>query len=223
MPSPVPCSSRITEVRALPYAELCCLGDHRYYHPLRLPSRHPGLRCVPYTRACFRGFRPRPGRGRASPVERPTFAACRLPYAGAVPGCSRIHGPDCCLRPYTPGSARSVPYGVAFRRGRVHFRYGLQLRFSSLRRPDLAGRRRLTSGLLWRLARAGLPPADRSPLTRAHGVKAAFHQLSLLAFHRTYVRPSLSDPRPVRADRPGPAPDAGCYLLPDRRLADLYS
>src|SRR5579859_1906241 len=108
------------------------------------------------------------GCGRASPVDRPTFAACHLPYAGAVPGCSRIHGPDCCLRPKAQGSARSVPHGLFFRRGRVHLRCGLQLRFSSLRRRNLARRRRLTSGLLWRLARAGLTPADRSALRWAH-------------------------------------------------------
>src|SRR5262249_6792092 len=76
----------------------------------------------------------------------------------------RFQGPDCCLRLPPPGSARSAPYGINFRRGRVHSRYGLQLRFSSLRRPALTGRRRLTSGLLWRLARAGLPPAGRSAL-----------------------------------------------------------
>jgi hypothetical protein len=104
------------------------------------------------------------GCGRASPVDRPAFAACHLPYAGAVPGCSRIPGPDCCLRPTPPGSARSIPYGFTFRRGRVHARYGLQLCFSSLRRPDLAERRRLTTGLLWRLARAGLTLACRSVL-----------------------------------------------------------
>src|SRR5437764_8139051 len=37
-------SQRVTEVRALPCAELCCLGGHRYYAPLRLPLRCLGLR-----------------------------------------------------------------------------------------------------------------------------------------------------------------------------------
>jgi hypothetical protein len=119
MPSPVPCSVRVTEVRALSYTELCCLGDRRYYGPFRLPLHRPGLRCWPYTRACFRGYQPCHGCRRASPVARSAFAACRLLYAGAVPGCSRVHGPDCCLRPHSPGSARSVPYGLCFRRGRV--------------------------------------------------------------------------------------------------------
>jgi len=52
--------------------------------------------------------------------------------------CSRIHGPEYCLHLPLPGSARSSPRGVLFRRGRVQFRYGLQLCFSSLRRQDLA-------------------------------------------------------------------------------------
>jgi len=50
----------------------------------------------------------------------------------------RFHGPDCCLRPKAQGSARSVPHGLFFRRGRVHLRCGLQLRFSSLQRSALA-------------------------------------------------------------------------------------
>ena len=44
MPSPVPCSSRVTEVRSLPYAELCCLDDPRYYAALRLPPHCPRFR-----------------------------------------------------------------------------------------------------------------------------------------------------------------------------------
>src|SRR6266581_291770 len=168
MPLPVPCSSRLTEVRSLPYAELCCLDDHRYYAALRLPPHHPGLRVWLIPGIASAALDVADGCGRASPVDRPTFAACRLLYAGAVPGCSRFHGPDCCLRPKVPGSTRSVPHGVFFRRGRVHVRCGLQLRFSSLQRRDLARRRRLTSPLLWRLAGAGLTPADRSALCRAH-------------------------------------------------------
>jgi hypothetical protein len=82
--------------------------------------------------------------GRVSPVDQPAFAACHLPYAGAVPGCCpRIQSPDCCLHPKVPGSARSVPHGVFFRRGRVHLRYGLQLRSSSLRRQALTRRWRI--------------------------------------------------------------------------------
>src|SRR5207247_1345640 len=92
------------------------------------------------------------------------FAACRLPYAGAVPGCSRSLGPDCCLRQIMRGSTRSVPHGWFFRRGRVHSRYGLQLCFFSLRRSDLVERRRLTIGLLWRLARLALSPPGRLAL-----------------------------------------------------------
>src|SRR5438034_6831780 len=45
MPSPVPCSSRITEVRVLSYTGLSWPGDHRSYDPLRLPPHRPGLRC----------------------------------------------------------------------------------------------------------------------------------------------------------------------------------
>src|SRR5487761_1804258 len=44
MPLPVPCNARITEVRSLPYAELCCLDDPRYYAALRLPPHRPGFR-----------------------------------------------------------------------------------------------------------------------------------------------------------------------------------
>jgi hypothetical protein len=164
MPSPVPRNSRVTEVRGLPYAEFCCLDGHRYYAPLRLPPRRPGLRGRLIPGPASAAIDLTRGRGRASPVDQPAFAACRLPYAGAVPGCSRFHGPDCCLRQIMRGSTRSVPHGWFFRRGRVHSRYGLQLRFSSLRRPDLAGRRRLTSGLLWRLARVGLSPTSRLAL-----------------------------------------------------------
>jgi hypothetical protein len=58
--------------------------------------------------------------------------------------CSRIQSPDCCLRPIVPGSTRSVPHGWFFRRGRVHLRYGLQLRSSSLRRRALTRRRRIS-------------------------------------------------------------------------------
>src|SRR6266571_100547 len=136
MPSPVPCNSRITEVRSLPYAELCCLGDPRYYAALRLPPHHPGFRfgLIPGHASAAIDFAD--GCGRASPVDRPTFAACHLPYAGAVPGCSRIHGPDCCLRPKAQGSARSVPHGLFFRRGRVHLSCGLQLRFLLASAPD---------------------------------------------------------------------------------------
>ena len=46
----------------------------------------------------------------------------------------------------------------------------LQLRVSSLRRRDLARRRRLTTGILWRLARAGFPPAGRAALGWAHPI-----------------------------------------------------
>jgi hypothetical protein len=105
-----------------------------------------------------------PGAVWSPPFDRPAFATCRLPYAEAVLGCSRIPGPDCFLRLFEAGSARSNPYGGHYRRGRVHSRCGLQLRFSSLRRPDLAERRRLTTGLLWWLARTGLTPAGRSAL-----------------------------------------------------------
>jgi hypothetical protein len=170
MPLPVPCSSRITEVRALSSPAFCCRSDHQYYGPLRLPSHHPGLRCGLIPGHASVAIDLDHGCGRVSPVSRSAFAACRLPYAGAVPGCSRIPGPDCCLRPIHPGSARSIPYGFTFRRGRVRDRYGLQLCFSSLRRPDLAERRRLTTGLLWWLARAGLTPAGRSALIWAHEI-----------------------------------------------------
>src|SRR5450759_3493052 len=44
MPLPVPCNARITEVRSLPYAELCCLDAPRYYAALRLPPHCPGFR-----------------------------------------------------------------------------------------------------------------------------------------------------------------------------------
>src|SRR5215469_6657908 len=156
MPSPASCNARVTEVRGLPYVELCCLDGPRYYAPLRLPPHRPGLRCGLIPGLASAATDLAIGCGRASPVDRPAFPACRLPYAGAVPGCSRIYGPDCCLRLTSRGSARSVPYGLVFRRGRVRVRYGLQVCFSSLRPPDVAGRRRLTTGVLWRLPRAGL-------------------------------------------------------------------
>src|SRR6266567_7552635 len=83
------------------------------------------------------------GCGRVSPVDQPAFTACRLTYAGEVPGCSRIQSPDCCLRPIVRGSTLSVPHGWFFRRGRVHVHYGLQLRASSLRRRVLTRRRKI--------------------------------------------------------------------------------
>ena len=168
MPSPVPCSTRITEVRALPYAELCCLDDHRYYYPLRLPLHRPGLRLRLIPGQASAAVRRAHGRSRVSPVDRSAFAACHLLYAGAVPGCSRIQSPDYCLHQTPPGSARSTPYGLFSRRGRVRDRYGLQLCFSSLRRPGLPERRKLATGLLWRLTRAGLTPAGRTALSGQH-------------------------------------------------------
>ncbi len=76
------------------------------------------------------------------------------------------HRPQATHRVYIPklggprkgGRSQSL-YGFTSRRGGVHPRYGLQLRFSSLRPPDVAERRRLTTGLLWRIAWAGLTPA----------------------------------------------------------------
>jgi hypothetical protein len=50
MPSPVPRNSRVTEVRVLSYAELCCLGDLGYYDPLRLPLHRHSFRLWPYDR-----------------------------------------------------------------------------------------------------------------------------------------------------------------------------
>src|SRR2546427_9635588 len=187
MPSPVPCNSRITEVRSLPSAELCCLDDARYYAALRLPPHCPRFRFVLIPGHASAAIDFADGCGRASPVDRPTFAACHLPYAGAVPGCSRIQSPDCCLRPKAQGSARSVPHGLFFRRGRVHLRCGLQLRFSSLQRQTLIRRWRLTSGLLWWLARAGLTPADRSALRWAHH----FSNLAVVAGARARKQPRI--------------------------------
>src|SRR6266567_447317 len=181
MPSPVPCNSRITEVRSLP-SPSCVVSTI-----LDTMPRSDSLRTAPdFALRLYRDTLPPAidfvdGCGRASPVDRPTFAACHLPYAGAVPGCSRIHGPDCCLRPKAQGSARSVPHGLFFRRGRVHLSCGLQLRFSSLQRQTLIRRWRVTSGLLWRLARAGLTPADRSALRWAHRYSNHLSELEKLA------------------------------------------
>jgi hypothetical protein len=60
------------------------------------------------------------------------------------------------------GSTRSAPHGVFFRRGRVHVRCGLQLRFSSpvmelLARP--AFQRYLFGGLLHELLLQESPPS----------------------------------------------------------------
>jgi hypothetical protein len=127
--------------------------------PAPTPSAPPWTSVWPYTRTCSASIDLDRGCGRVSPVRRSAFAACRLLYAGAVPGCSRIHGPDYCLHQIPPGSARSSPHGISFRRGRVR----LSLRPAALlllaSPPALTGHRRLTSGLLWRLARAGLTPA----------------------------------------------------------------
>src|SRR5262249_47180007 len=149
---------------SFPRPELCCLGGRQYYYPVRLPLRCPGLQLWPYTRASYRGYRPPRGRSRVSPVAWTTFAACRPLYAGAVPGCSRIHGPDYCLRLTAPGSARSAPHGFVFRRGRVLFPYGLQLCSTSLRLRLSAVTGDFTTGLLSRLARTGLSPAGRPAL-----------------------------------------------------------
>jgi hypothetical protein len=180
MPSPAPCNARVPEVGVLPSGRVMLHGHQRYYDPVRFPPHCRGLRCGLVPRRASAAFDFTGGCGRASPVHRPTFAACHLPYAGAVPGCSRIRGPDCCLRPCAPGSARSVPHGCHFRRGSVRVRYGLQLRFSSLRRPDLAGRRRLTTGLLWWLTRTGLTPAGWSTLDWAHGTPWPDPQMRLM-------------------------------------------
>ena len=172
-----------------PHPELCCLGGRRYYGPVRLPLRCPGLRLWPYTGACFRGYRPTHGRSRVSPVAWTTFAACRPLYAGAVPGCSRIHGPDCCLHLHCPGSARSAPHGFGFRRGRVQLPYGLQLCSTSLRLRLSTVTGDLTTGLLWRLARAGLSPAGRQPFlggTQRHRIPA--RQTWKLTFRRSGAR-----------------------------------
>ena len=80
--------------------------------PAPTPSAPPWTSVWPYTRASFRGVRLSHGCGRVSPVDRPAFSAFRPLYAEVVPGCSRIHGPECCLRPKSPGSAHLVPYGV---------------------------------------------------------------------------------------------------------------
>src|SRR5262245_55292210 len=160
MPSPVPRNSRITEARGLSYAEFCCLDDHRYYAPLRLPSRRPGLRGRLIPGPASAAIDLARGRGRPSPVDQPAVVACRLPYAGAVPGCSRSLGPDCCLRPKAPGSARSVPHGWFFRRGRVRVittacNFATP-RFDARISPDAGGSLPGSSG--------GLPGRDSHPL-----------------------------------------------------------
>src|SRR5215469_10069406 len=172
---------------SFPRPELCCLGGHQYYYPVRLPLHCSGLRLWPYTRASFRGYRPLRGCSRVSPVACVTFAACRLPYAGGAPGCSRIQGPECCLRPFRPGSTPSAPYGIGFRRGRVQVPYGLQLCFTSLRLRLSAVTGDFTTGLLWRLTRAGLSPAGHPDL------------------------PGRYAKRPLRGSGQGPVPEMGPY------------
>ena len=119
----------------------------------------PAFAFQPYTGPCFRGVRLAVGCGRASPVDQPTFAACRLLYAGAVPGCSRIHGPDCCLRPKAPGSARSVPYGVVLstRQSSLSLRPAASLLLASA-----PGSRPTPENLLPRSS-GGLPGRDSHP------------------------------------------------------------
>src|SRR5215510_1657173 len=195
-----PCPNPSLATRASPKSgsftrpELCCLGGQQYYYPVRLPRHCPGLRLWPYTRASFRGYRPTHGCRRVSPVAWTTFAACCPPYAGAVPGCSRIQGPDCCLRPTHPGSARSVPHGLEFRRGRVQLPYGLQLCSTSLRLRLSTVTGDFTTGLLWRLARTGLSPAGRQPLLG--GTRAPQARLPLLPRHHPQCSPPPRSPAP---------------------------
>ena len=117
MPSPVPCNTRVTEARILPSPRVVLSRGSSVLRPAPTPSAPPWTSVWPYTRTCSASIDR--GCGRVSPVRRSAFAACRLLYAGAVPGCSRFDGPDCCLRLTGPGSARSVPHGIYFRRGRV--------------------------------------------------------------------------------------------------------
>jgi transposase InsO family protein len=79
-------------------------------------------------------------------------------------GSGLLQESDYCLRLTAPGSARSAPHGILLRRGRVLFPYGLQLCSTSLRLRLSAVTGDFTTGLLWRLARAGLSPAGRPAL-----------------------------------------------------------
>ena len=79
--------------------------------PAPTPSALSRTSVWPYTGTSFRGDRHDAGYGRASPVDRSAFPACRRLYAGAVPRCSRDQASDCCLHPKHPGSARSFLTG----------------------------------------------------------------------------------------------------------------
>src|SRR5262244_3634368 len=203
---------------SFPRPELCCLGGQQYYYPVRLPRHCPGLRLWPYTRASFRGYRPTHGCRRVSPVAWTTFAACCPLYAGAVPGCSRIQGPDCCLRPTHPGSARSVPHGLEFRRGRVQLPYVLQLCSTSLRLRLSTVTGDFTTGLLWRLARAGLSPAGRQPLLG--GTRTAQARPSHLCDQHPQPAPPPPHPTRTATSRTHLAPFSTCPRQgdPDLRL-----
>src|SRR5436309_2915459 len=94
MPSPVPCNSRITEVRSLPYAELCCLDDARYYAALRLPPHCPRFRfgLIPGHASAAIDFAD--GCGRAAPESKARAAAFaqlrRARPARSLTGCSFV-------------------------------------------------------------------------------------------------------------------------------------
>ena len=70
----------LIEVEALPYAEFCCLVDHRYYDLLRLlRPLPPRFRLSPYTSGHHVVFHRCP---EVSLVPPSAFAAFRSPYAG---------------------------------------------------------------------------------------------------------------------------------------------
>jgi hypothetical protein len=70
-------------------------------------------------------------------------------------------------RPNQARPARSLT-GLPYDAAEIASRYGLQFCVSSLDGSDFSWRRRLATGLLWRLARAGLTSAGRSALHWAH-------------------------------------------------------
>jgi hypothetical protein len=168
MPLPVPCNSRITEVRDLGYAEFCCLGDPRYYVPLRLPPHRPGFRF-----GLIPGILPPLSTSRTGAVgpplltDRPSVLAVsftpeRFRAAPESRARTAVFAQKCRARP-----ARSLT-GCSFDAAEFTFVAACSYappRFDADLSID-AGE--FASPLLWRLAGAGLTPADRSALCWAH-------------------------------------------------------
>ena len=126
--------------RPFPLIEFCCLAGHQYNRPP--PTSHPAsswislLRLIPFVTLAV-GHRP----DEISPVPSPTFTTSRSPYTGgsfaaALPGSSPLPWPS--LLAHKLGSL-FLPFGLTFRRGKIHFMLRAVASLSLLRRLQRFG------------------------------------------------------------------------------------